>query len=59
LPYAGGVLIALLAQFALMRRLLSDPLKHTPWYNATGTSLYVLGMLVSAIGVGSLLGGNA
>ncbi|GBF56852.1 homogentisate phytyltransferase [Candidatus Phycosocius bacilliformis] len=55
--YAAGVLIALLAQFALMRRLLSDPLKHTPWYNATGTSLYVLGMLISAIGVGSILGG--
>jgi chlorophyll synthase len=59
LPYhAVAVGLALAAQFALMRRLLSDPLKHTPWYNATGTSLYVLGMLASAIAVGSSLGGH-
>lgn len=58
-PYAGVVFAALLVQFLFMRRLLSDPLKHTPWYNATGTSLYVLGMLASAIGVGSVLGGHA
>jgi chlorophyll synthase len=41
-----GVLLA--AQFVLMRRLLSDPNKYAAWYNATGTTLYVLGMLVSA-----------
>jgi chlorophyll synthase len=35
-----------------MPRLLSDPRKHTPWYNATGTSLYVFGMLASAFGLG-------
>ncbi|GIU66711.1 chlorophyll synthase ChlG [Candidatus Phycosocius spiralis] len=59
LPYHGvAVGLALVAQFGLMRRLLSDPLKHTPWYNATGTSLYVLGMLASAIAVGSSLGGH-
>jgi chlorophyll synthase len=47
--FAAAVGGLLLAQFLLMRRLLSDPAKHAPWYNATGTSLYVLGMLVSAI----------
>ncbi|CAM3037611.1 Bacteriochlorophyll synthase chain [Sphingomonas antarctica] len=45
-----------LGQFALMPRLLSDPRKHTPWYNATGTTLYVLGMLASAFGLGGVLG---
>ena len=53
----AGVVAALLAgQLVLMRRLLSDPLKHTPWYNATGTSLYVLGMLASAFGLGGVAG---
>ncbi|MDX2235688.1 MAG: chlorophyll synthase ChlG [Hyphomonadaceae bacterium] len=56
--HAAGVGVALVAQAALMRRLLSDPLKHVPWYNATGTTLYVLGMLVSAFAVGALLGGS-
>ncbi len=49
-----GALVA--AQLALMPRLLSDPTKFTPWYNATGTSLYVFGMLASAIGLGGALG---
>lgn len=48
---------ALLAgQLALMVRLLRDPLKNTPWYNATGTTLYVLGMLASAFGLGGVAG---
>jgi len=54
---AGGVAFLLLAQCALMTRLLKDPRKFAPWYNATGTSLYVLGMLVSAIGVRALAEG--
>ena len=47
--FAAGVAVLLLAQFGLMVRLLKDPARHAPWYNATGTSLYVLGMLVSAL----------
>jgi chlorophyll synthase len=39
-----------------MAKLLTDPSKLAPWYNGTGILLYVLGMLASAIGVGSLLG---
>lgn len=42
----------LAAQFALMPRLLSDPARYTPWYSATGVSLYVLGMLAAAGGLG-------
>ncbi len=53
-----GVIVAMLVvgQLMLMRRLLRDPLRHTPWYNATGTSLYVLGMLASALGLGGVAG---
>ncbi len=48
-PYhAAGVAALLTGQFALMRRLLADPRAQAPFYNATGTTLYVLGMLVSA-----------
>lgn len=53
---AGIVATLLLGQLALMRRLLCDPRRHTPWYNATGTTLYVLGMLASALGLGGVAG---
>ena len=49
---AGAVTVLLVAQFALMPRLLSDPKRHTPWYSATGVTLYVLGMLAAALGLG-------
>ncbi len=49
----GAALIAalLIAQVLLMLRLLRAPRDRAPWYNATGTSLYVLGMLVAALTV--------
>ena len=53
---AGIVAAFLIGQLGLMTRLLRDPLKHTPWYNATGTSLYVFGMLASAFGLGGVMG---
>ncbi len=40
-----------------MVRLLRDPREFAPWYNATGTSLYVLGMLIAAFAVRTLVGG--
>ena len=46
--YAIAVGVLLLVQLALMRRLLAAPRERAPWYNATGTSLYVIGMLVTA-----------
>ncbi len=55
--HAGIVLLLLLAQFLLMIRLLEQPREKAPWYNATGTTLYVLGMLVSAFAVRALVGG--
>ena len=45
----GAVLIA---QLAAMPRLLSDPARYAPWYNGVGVSLYVLGMLAAALGLG-------
>jgi chlorophyll/bacteriochlorophyll a synthase len=49
--HAAIVAALLMAQFVLMRRLLRDPKAQAPWYNATGTTLYVLGMLASAFAV--------
>jgi len=46
--HAGGVALLLAAQGALMPRLLRSPREQAPWYSATGVSLYVLGMMVSA-----------
>ncbi len=46
--FALFVAILLFAQFLLMDRLLRQPKQRAPWYNATGTTLYVLGMLVCA-----------
>ncbi len=45
----------LLAQGALMARLLANPKANAPWYNATGTSLYVLGMMVSAFALADIV----
>ena len=53
--FAAGVAIGVAGQIALMFRLLGDPLGRTPWYNATGTSLYVFGMLGAAFGVAQLV----
>ncbi len=47
--HAGVVAALLAAQIVLMARFLQDPRQKAPWYNATGTSLYVLGMLVTAL----------
>jgi chlorophyll/bacteriochlorophyll a synthase len=47
----------LIGQFALMARLLKDPRGQAAFYNATGTSLYVLGMLVSAFALRAAAGG--
>jgi len=47
---AVGVLT--LAQVLLMRRLLGRPRELAPWYNGTGTTLYVTGMLICAFALG-------
>jgi len=46
--HALAILGLLMAQFWAMRVLLSDPKGKTPWYNATGISFYVSGMMIAA-----------
>jgi chlorophyll synthase len=53
---AVGLLLAL--QFACMARMLRDPLRFAPWYNATGTTLYVLGMMAAALALRAMAGGG-
>jgi chlorophyll synthase len=56
--FAIGVLISFGAQLQLMQRLVTDPAKLAPWYNATGVLLYVLGMLVSAFALSAITRGS-
>jgi len=59
-PWHGAVIAMSLAiQFVLMSVMLRAPREKAAWYNATGVSLYVLGMLVSAFAVHSLIAGGA
>ena len=48
-PYhASAIVLLLTAQLVLMQRFVASPRRLAPWYNGTGTTLYVVGMLVSA-----------
>ena len=49
--HALAIAALIAGQGALMKRLLEDPRARAPWYNATGTTLYVLGMLIAAFAV--------
>ena len=51
-PFAAVVSALIVAQLLAMKRLVSDPKRFAPWYNASGVSLYVLGMMITAIGIG-------
>lgn len=54
-PWHALAVTALLgAQGALMGKLVADPRGKAAWYNATGTTLYVLGMLVTAFALRGL-----
>ena len=54
-PFALAVGLVVVVQCLAMRKLLQDPKQFAPWYNATGVSLYVLGMMAVAIGLGGWL----
>jgi chlorophyll synthase len=54
-PVAAAVVsLVLLLQVVCMLRMLKDPERLAPWYNATGVTLYVLGMMCSAIAIRGL-----
>ena len=54
-PYhAAAVGVLLVAQFLLMAHFLKSPRERAPWYNGTGISCYVVGMLVSAFALAAI-----
>jgi chlorophyll synthase len=54
--YAISVTLLLALQILLMTRLLRSPREMAPWYNGTGITLYVAGMLVSAFALRNAAG---
>ena len=54
--FAVAIGAGMLLQLVAMRRLLSDPKGLAPWYNGTGVTLYVLGMMIAASAVRGLPG---
>ncbi len=57
--HAGLVAALLAGQLALMLHFLKAPRARAAWYNGTGTTLYVLGMLASAFALRPLVQGLA
>jgi chlorophyll synthase len=54
--YAIAVVVLLTAQILLMGHFLQRPRERAPWYNGTGVTAYVLGMLISAFALAGLRG---
>jgi chlorophyll synthase len=52
---AALVAFSVASQFVFMQKLIANPAKEAPFYNATGVSLYVLGMLTASIGLRGLI----
>ncbi|WP_439106985.1 chlorophyll synthase ChlG [Congregibacter sp.] len=48
---AAGITLSLFLQALAMTKILKDPLGLAPWYNGTGVTLYVLGMMLCAFAV--------
>jgi chlorophyll synthase len=57
--HALAVLALIAGQAGLMSHWLKRPRERAPWYAATGVTLFVIGMLVSAFAVRGLIGGAA
>lgn len=47
--FGVAITVLLMAQAAAMTVMMQDPKGRAPWYNATGVSLYVTGMMVTAL----------
>ncbi|MCK0167666.1 chlorophyll synthase ChlG [Jannaschia sp. S6380] len=54
--HAAAIAALLLGQMLAMRVLLTDPRGRAPWYNATGITLYVSGMMIAAFALRSFGG---
>jgi chlorophyll synthase len=57
--HALAVFALIAGQAGLMSHWLKRPRERAPWYAATGVTLFVIGMLVSAFAVRGLIGGAA
>jgi chlorophyll synthase len=55
--YAMAVGALLVVQLFLMAHFLKSPRERAPWYNGTGISCYVVGMLISAFALAAMRGG--
>ncbi len=55
--HADLIGVSLAVQFFLMNRFLKNPREQAIFYNATGTTLYVLGMLVAAFALRPIIQG--
>ena len=55
--YAAAVGLLLVAQLFLMAHFLKSPRERAPWYNGTGISCYVMGMLISAFALAAIRAG--
>lgn len=54
-PFHAAAIVAVLAlQLWAMRVLLTDPKERAPWYNGTGVTLYVGGMMIAAFAIRTL-----
>jgi chlorophyll synthase len=49
--FAFAICVSVVVQGYAMRVLLTDPKGRAPWYNGTGVTLYVLGMMVAAVAI--------
>ena len=52
--HATAIVVVLLLQIWAMRVLLTDPKGRAPWYNGTGVTLYVGGMMIAAFAIRTL-----
>ncbi len=52
--HALAITVLLILQLWAMKTLLKDPKGKTPWYNGTGVTLFVSGMMISAFAVRTL-----
>jgi chlorophyll synthase len=54
--FAIAVVVLLTTQILLMGHFLQRPRERAPWYNGTGVTAYVVGMLISAFALAGLRG---
>ncbi|MBK6472750.1 MAG: chlorophyll synthase ChlG [Betaproteobacteria bacterium] len=57
--HALGIVGLLVGQGLMMKRFLSDPVRHALWYSGFGVPLFVSGMMVSAVALRGLAGAGA